>query len=290
MTNDSENVRRENATLPKEKKKLEQRICHLEQGLAKLKEIMVERGKGQPSCEGFGISMHPCNDARTPHNGTHITVQEASRTASHFDLGPISTPKQSHENLLRQLYVLCAYDQPQPLERDKYLVKMFKCYLSRKDLTTMKPRGWMCNMVFLLAPKVFMADEIGSCGYVTRYMFSCKLVVNAVIVELDSFENGLQKRWTSRTVRDLLLDATTIDQSLHLPYFRIIGFVMSLIRKRKKMFVLDSMGYKSTPDSMQLDNAMKSRFGEMLHIIKPKAHTTSSDLVMEYVDLRRQRN
>lgn len=46
MSNDLEDFRRENAALRGENKKLEQRICLLEQGLAELKERVVERGTG----------------------------------------------------------------------------------------------------------------------------------------------------------------------------------------------------------------------------------------------------
>ncbi|KAJ1425224.1 Ulp1 protease family, C-terminal catalytic domain [Sesbania bispinosa] len=152
-----------------------------------------------------------------------------------------------------------------------------------QDLATMKPRGWVCNTVFLLAPRVFMADEIGRCGY------------DAVIAELELFENGLQKRWTSRSFRDLLHDATTIDQlrPCNLVFapalFQNHWFCYVLDKEREKMFVLDSLGSKSRQQRMKLDNAM-SHLGELLHIIKPNAQRSSADFVMEYVDLPRQRN
>ncbi|KAJ1383068.1 hypothetical protein SESBI_43716 [Sesbania bispinosa] len=68
-------------------------------------------------------------------------------------------------------------------DHDGLVIRMFNYYLTRQDLMSMKPRAWTCNTVFMLAPKVFMAHEVGSKGHVTRYMFTCRLV-DIVIEEL----------------------------------------------------------------------------------------------------------
>ncbi|KAJ1437330.1 Aminotransferase-like, plant mobile domain [Sesbania bispinosa] len=68
----------------------------------------------------------------------------------------------------------------QPIARRKYLVKMLDCYLNREELSSMKPHGWVSNMVFLLAPKVSMGDEIAAKGHVTRFMLSFRLVVSMI--------------------------------------------------------------------------------------------------------------
>ncbi|KAJ1378580.1 Ulp1 protease family, C-terminal catalytic domain [Sesbania bispinosa] len=168
-------------------------------------------------------------------------------------------------------------------------------YLEQEDLSTMKPRGWVSNMVFLLAPKLFMAHEMGSKGQLSRYMFKSRLV-SRVIGELESFDTGEQKRWTSRSVRDLVDDSTSIHELRACSMVFAPGllnhhwFCYAVDKEQEKMFVLDSVDEHSLQDQRRLDNAMKCRLGELLRILNPKSHNNSDNLAIEYVDLPRQHN
>ncbi|KAJ1403552.1 hypothetical protein SESBI_27260 [Sesbania bispinosa] len=113
----------------------------------------------------------------------------------------MSTRRASHHELLRQLYAYCVYGDNR---HDETLVQMFGCYLNRADLRSMKPRGWVSNMVCLLAPKLFMVEELDSMGHLNRYMFTSRLV----------------KQWTSRTVREIIDDSSSLD---HLKNCTLIG-------------------------------------------------------------------
>ncbi|KAJ1413241.1 Papain-like cysteine peptidase superfamily [Sesbania bispinosa] len=243
MSNELEEVQRENAALREEKKELEYQICQLEQGLAELKEMVHQRGMEEPSCKGSKDNP----------------LQGGSRNETHLVVTPLSIVKPSHEEMLRQLYVFCAYREPK--DQGPYEYVFYK-----QDLTSMKPRGWVCNMVFLLAPKVFMADEMGAKGHVTYFMLNCRLV------------QAVSRSWNYFKV----VFAPTL--------FESHWFCYVLDKFKKKMFVLDSMGFKVSTDRVQLNNVMECRFGDLLRALDPKSQSASFELRIEYVDLPRQRN
>ncbi|KAJ1431355.1 hypothetical protein SESBI_07208 [Sesbania bispinosa] len=140
------------------------------------------------SGEGLGILVQPCINEIIPNHPKDDGVQASSVEAPHSHMRLMSCPKASHKNLLQQLYVFCAFDQPKEEEPEEYFIKMFNCYLSRWDLTSMKPCGCVCNMVFLLAPKVFMAHKVGSKGNLTRCMLTSRLVVRITAYNIEMVE------------------------------------------------------------------------------------------------------
>ncbi|KAJ1406074.1 Ulp1 protease family, C-terminal catalytic domain [Sesbania bispinosa] len=282
---DLDEIRRENVALRESNKKQEERISHLEQEVGELRKILVERGLDARTCERKGCLVQTYGCPITPEVPNHdgVPARSCERHSGHGR--PMSTPTTSHKDLLRQLYVYCVYGDQ---SLDETVIKLFSVYLNRQDLNTMKPRGWVSNMVFLLAPKLFMAHELGSKGHLSRYMFTSRLV--------ESFDTGHQKRWTCRSVRDLIDDSTSIDQlracsMVFAPaIFNNHWFCYAVDKEQEKMFVLDSLGGHSSKDQKRLDNAMKCRLGELLRILNPKSNNNWTDLAIEYVDLPRQHN
>ncbi|KAJ1384510.1 Ulp1 protease family, C-terminal catalytic domain [Sesbania bispinosa] len=290
VTNDE--VEEENVALWESDRKQEERISHLEQEVAELRKILVERGLDARTCERKGclVQKYGCPITSEVPNQVGVPARSCEPHSGHSR--PMSTPTASHKDFLRQLYVYCVYGDQ---SHDETVIKILSGYLNRQDLNTMKPRGWVSNMVFLLAPKLFMAHELGSKGHLSRYMFTSRLV-SRVIGELESFDTGDQKRWTSRSVRDLIDDSSSIDQlracsMVFAPaIFNNHWFCYVVDKEQEKMFVLDSLGGHLSEDRKRLDDAMKCRLGELLRILNPKTHNNSDDLAIEYVDLPRQHN
>ncbi|KAJ1422483.1 hypothetical protein SESBI_12976 [Sesbania bispinosa] len=98
-----------------------------------------------PSCERLGSLVQTYGCPKTPNYPNHGGVAAPSCEAHDSHRKPISTPKASHQDLLRQLYVYCAYSHQKEYDHDEPVIKMFNCYLTRQDLISMKPRAWVCN-------------------------------------------------------------------------------------------------------------------------------------------------
>ncbi|KAH1191187.1 hypothetical protein GmHk_20G058536 [Glycine max] len=106
-------------------------------------------------------------------------------------------------SMLNKLYYFCTR-RPKAHEELSVLVSMFGVYLNRKDGYTMKPKGWVNDMVILAAGKIMMEEEKATNGVVTRHMFSPQFV-NKVICDLNQSNEDSYKPWCIEDVSLFIL-------------------------------------------------------------------------------------
>ncbi|KAL2601910.1 hypothetical protein AAZV13_10G195100 [Glycine max] len=80
---------------------------------------------------------------------------------------------------------------------------MFGVYLNRKDSYTMKPKGWVSDMVILAAGKIMMEEEKATNGAVTRHMLGPQF--NKLICDLNQSNEDSYKPWCIEDVSLFIL-------------------------------------------------------------------------------------
>ncbi|KAH1230665.1 hypothetical protein GmHk_10G030066 [Glycine max] len=102
-------------------------------------------------------------------------------------------------SMLNKLYYFCTC-RPKAHEE----LSMFGVYLNRKDSYTMKPKGWVSDMVILAAGKIMMEEEKATNGAVTRHMLGPQFV-NKLICDLNQSNEDSYKPWCIEDVSLFIL-------------------------------------------------------------------------------------
>ncbi|KAG4910555.1 hypothetical protein JHK84_056447 [Glycine max] len=163
-------------------------------------------------------------------------------------------------SMLNKLYYFCTR-RPKAHEELSVLVSMFGVYLNRKDGYTMKPKGWVNDMVILAAGKIMMEEEKATNGVVTRHMFSPQFV-NKVICDLNQSNEDSYKPWCIEDVSLFILPSKLgydINQCklIFAPtLFEEHWSCYAFEPKDKILYVLDSMHDKFSTRKKNLDDAM----------------------------------
>ncbi|XP_019442119.1 PREDICTED: uncharacterized protein LOC109346784 isoform X3 [Lupinus angustifolius] len=150
--------------------------------------------------------------------------------------------------MLNKLYFFCTR-RPKKCEELSVLVSMFGIYLSRKDGYTLRPKGWVSNMVILAAGTIMMEEEKATNGVVTRHIFSPHFMVFAPTL--------FDEHWSCYAFEP----------------------------KSRTLYVLDSMGGKLPTHKKNLDDATKQRFEELLVLMNPSLTKKKSSITLVHVDV-----
>ncbi|XP_014627788.1 uncharacterized protein [Glycine max] len=205
-------------------------------------------------------------------------------------------------SMLNKLYYFCTR-RPKAHEELSVLVSMFGVYLNRKDGYTMKPKGWVNDMVILAAGKIMMEEEKATNGVVTRHMFSPQFV-NKVICDLNQSNEDSYKPWCIEDVSLFILpsklgyDINQCKLVNNLSFFQIFAPTLfeehwscyAFEPKDKILYVLDSMHDKFSTRKKNLDDAMKRRFEELLVLMNPGLTKENASITLLRVDVPRQQN
>ncbi|KAG4395091.1 hypothetical protein AAZX31_20G148400 [Glycine max] len=197
-------------------------------------------------------------------------------------------------SMLNKLYYFCTR-RPKAHEELSVLVSMFGVYLNRKDGYTMKPKGWVNDMVILAAGKIMMEEEKATNGVVTRHMFSPQFV-NKVICDLNQSNEDSYKPWCIEDVSLFILPSKLgydINQCklIFAPtLFEEHWSCYAFEPKDKILYVLDSMHDKFSTRKKNLDDAMKRRFEELLVLMNPGLTKENASITLLRVDVPRQQN
>ncbi|KAK7270475.1 hypothetical protein RIF29_23647 [Crotalaria pallida] len=200
----------------------------------------------------------------------------------------------NQSSMLNKLYFYCTR-RPKAHEELSVLVNMFGVYLSRKDSYTLRPKGWLNDMVILAAGKIMMEEEKAKSGAITRHIFSPhfmhKVINNSNLSNEDSY-----KPWRIEDVSLFVLksklgyDVTRCKLIFAPALFEEHWSCYVLEPKSRTLFVLDSMGGKLSTGKKNLDIATKLRFEELLVLIKPSLTKESAKITLVHADVPVQPN
>ncbi|XP_027935606.1 uncharacterized protein LOC114190775 isoform X4 [Vigna unguiculata] len=157
------------------------------------------------------------------------------------------------QSMLIKLYNFCTR-RPKANEELSVVVSMFGVHLNRRDIYTMKPKGWVSNMVILAAGKIMMEEEKETNGTVTRHIFSPQFMIFAPTI--------FEEHWSCYVLEP----------------------------KDKTLYVLDSMHDKFSTSKKNLDDATKRRFEELLVLMNPGSTKENVSITLVYADVPRQKN
>ncbi|XP_019442118.1 PREDICTED: ubiquitin-like-specific protease 1A isoform X2 [Lupinus angustifolius] len=191
--------------------------------------------------------------------------------------------------MLNKLYFFCTR-RPKKCEELSVLVSMFGIYLSRKDGYTLRPKGWVSNMVILAAGTIMMEEEKATNGVVTRHIFSPHFM-NKVINDSNLSNEDSYKPWCIEDVALFVLQSRLgYDVSQCKLVFAPTLFdehwsCYAFEPKSRTLYVLDSMGGKLPTHKKNLDDATKQRFEELLVLMNPSLTKKKSSITLVHVDV-----
>ncbi|KAE9611317.1 putative Ulp1 peptidase [Lupinus albus] len=196
--------------------------------------------------------------------------------------------------LLNKLYFFCTR-RPKTCEELSVLVSMFGIYLNRKDSYTLRPKGWVSNMVILAAGTIMMEEEKATNGVVTRHIFGPHFM-NKVISDSNLSNEDSYRPWCVEDVALFVLQSRLgYDVSRCKLVFAPTLFdehwsCYAFEPKSRTLYVLDSMGGKLPTRKKNLDNATKLRFEELLVLINPSLTKKNASVKLVHVDVPLQPN
>ncbi|KAL5139694.1 hypothetical protein HKD37_10G029530 [Glycine soja] len=137
---------------------------------------------------------------------------------------------------------------------------MFGVYLNRKDSYTMKPKGWVSDMVILAAGKIMMEEEKATNGAFTRHMLGPQFV-NKLICDLNQSNEDSYKPWCIEDVSLFILPSK-------------LGYDINQCKLPNQWYFY----------------AKKHRFKELLVLMNPGLTKESASITLLHVDVPRQQN
>ncbi|TKY51321.1 putative ubiquitin-specific protease 1B [Spatholobus suberectus] len=197
-------------------------------------------------------------------------------------------------SMLNKLYYFCTR-RPKAHEESSVLVSMFGVYLNRKDSYTMRPKGWVSNMVILTAGKIMMEEEKATNGAVTRHILIPQFMDKVICASNLSNEYGYNP-WCIEDVSQFILP-TKLGYDIN--QCKLI-FAPTLFEehwscyvfepKDKTLYVLDSMHDSLSTSKKNLDDATKRRFEELLVLMNPGLTKDNASITLVYADVPKQQN
>ncbi|XP_027935603.1 putative ubiquitin-like-specific protease 1B isoform X1 [Vigna unguiculata] len=198
------------------------------------------------------------------------------------------------QSMLIKLYNFCTR-RPKANEELSVVVSMFGVHLNRRDIYTMKPKGWVSNMVILAAGKIMMEEEKETNGTVTRHIFSPQFM-NKVKCDLNLSNEDSHKTWCIDDVSVFILPSKLGYEIYQCKLifaptiFEEHWSCYVLEPKDKTLYVLDSMHDKFSTSKKNLDDATKRRFEELLVLMNPGSTKENVSITLVYADVPRQKN
>ncbi|KAK8467516.1 hypothetical protein PHAVU_007G072700 [Phaseolus vulgaris] len=230
-------------------------------------------------------AIEPSSSAiRASKNKLPLPLDSSSSQHVKQDVNKIS------RSMLIKLYNFCTR-RPKTNEE----LSMFGVYLNRKDSYSMKPKGWVSDMVILAAGKLMMEEEKATNGAVTRHIFSPQFM-NKVKWDLNLSNEDSYKTWSIEDVSQFILPGKL---GYEIYQCKLI-FAPTLFEehwscyvlepKEKTLYVLDSMHDRLSASKKNLDDATKRRFEELLVLMDPGSTKENASITLVYADVPRQQN